>query len=123
MDCYRILGAASDTASTENKLAETYAGEVLRLGTDATGTELSPMRNAEARVTLGVIAARQGDLEQALDYGQRALAGPRLSVPSLLMVSSELGTVLGERYSSDAGAADYLEQLRHLRDTAAAAPR
>jgi hypothetical protein len=25
MDCYRILGAASDTASTENKLAESCA--------------------------------------------------------------------------------------------------
>ena len=117
MDCYRILGRTGDTASTENKLAETYAGEVLRLGTDATGTELSPMRNTEARITLGVIAARQGDLERALDYGQRALAGPRLSVPSLLMVSSELGTVVSERYSSDSDAAGYLDQLRHLRDS------
>jgi hypothetical protein len=69
MDCYRILGAASDTASTENKLAESYAHEVISLGIDATGTELSPMRNAEARITLGVIAARQGDLETAVDYG------------------------------------------------------
>jgi tetratricopeptide (TPR) repeat protein len=118
MDCYRILGAGHDTASTENTLAESYAAEVLRLGTDSTGVELSPMRNAEARVTLGVISARQGDLERALDYGQRALAGRRLSVPSLLMVSSELGTVLGERYGSDAGAADYLDQLRHLREAA-----
>ena len=118
MDCNRILGAGHDTASTENTLAESYATEVLRLGTDSTGMELSPMRNAEARVTLGVISARQGDLERALDYGQRALAGQRLSVPSLLMVSSELGTVLGERYGSDAGAADYLDQLRHLRESA-----
>jgi tetratricopeptide (TPR) repeat protein len=118
MDCYRILGASHDTASTENTLAESYATEVLRLGTDSTGTELSPMRNAEARVTVGVISARQGDLERALDYGQRALEGQRLSVPSLLMVSSELGTVLGARYGSDAAAADYLDQLRHLRESA-----
>jgi hypothetical protein len=34
------------------------------------------------------------------------------------MVSSELGTVLTERYGSDASAADYLDQLRHLRDNA-----
>ncbi len=31
------------------------------------------MRLAEARVTLGVVAARQGDLEQAIHYGEHAL--------------------------------------------------
>jgi hypothetical protein len=108
-----------DTASTENKLAETYAHEVLRLGIDSAGVEVSPMRNAEARVTLGVISARQGELAPALDYGHRALAGDRLSVPSLLMVSSELGSVVSERYGSDASAVDYLDQLRHVRDSAA----
>jgi tetratricopeptide (TPR) repeat protein len=118
MDCYRILGAAGDTASTENKLAESYAHEVIRIGTDASGTELSPMRNAEARITLGVIAARQGDLENAINYGQRALAGQRLSVPSLLMVSSELATIVSQRHGSDASAADYLDQLRNLRASA-----
>lgn len=76
------------------------------------------MRNAEARITLGVIAVRQGELERALDYGRQALTGSRLSVPSLLMVSSELGTVIRDRYSSDPGAAEYLDQLRHLRDSA-----
>ena len=81
------------------------------------------MRNAEARITLGVISARQGDIESAIDYGNRALCGQRLSVPSLLMVSSELGVVLTQRYSSDTSAVDYLDQLRHLRDTATATPR
>ncbi|MER5990590.1 hypothetical protein [Streptomyces viridosporus] len=33
--------------------------EVLRTGTDFDGTDRSPMRNAEARVTLGVTAARE----------------------------------------------------------------
>jgi tetratricopeptide (TPR) repeat protein len=115
MDCYRILGGVSDTPGTETKLADSYARDVIRLGTDATGAELSPMRNAEARITLGVLAARQGDVETAVDYGQRALAGDRLSVPSLLMVSGELGTLLTERYSSDASAVDYLDQLHRLR--------
>ncbi len=117
MDCYRVLGNGRDAASTENKLAECYAREVLRLGIDSAGVELSPMRNAEARVTLGVISARQGELEAALGYGRSALSGDRLSVPSLLMVSSELGSVISERYGSDAGAVDYLNQLRHLRDS------
>ena len=37
MDCYRLLG--------ENALARTYAGEVLRIGTDVGGYERAPMRN------------------------------------------------------------------------------
>lgn len=115
MDCYRILGSAGDAGSTENKLAGSYAAEVIRLGTDATGFERSPMRNAEARITLGVIAARQGDLEQAVAHGRRALAGERTSLPSLLMVSGELASVVKERYKADAEAADYLDQLRQLR--------
>ncbi|WP_405808239.1 XRE family transcriptional regulator [Streptomyces sp. NBC_00210] len=53
MDCYRLVG--------EDRLARALADEVLRTGTDFDGTERSPMRNAEARVTLGVTAAREGD--------------------------------------------------------------
>jgi hypothetical protein len=41
------------------------------------------MRNTEARVTLGVIAARQGDIEQAVHYAERALTESRRSLPSL----------------------------------------
>jgi hypothetical protein len=85
---------------------------VIRLGADATGFERSPMRNAEARITLGVIAARQGDMEQAVAYGRRAIAGERISIPSLLMVSGELATVVKDRFAADAEAADYLDQLR-----------
>ncbi|WP_026415434.1 hypothetical protein [Actinomadura oligospora] len=119
MDCYRLLGSKNDGAGTENRLAESYAREVLRSGTDTSGLERSPMRNAEARITLGVIAAREGDLEQALSYGKRALGGERQSVPSLLMVSRELGAVVKERYSDDPDASEYLDQLRQLRDRAA----
>ncbi|WP_246144939.1 XRE family transcriptional regulator [Actinacidiphila oryziradicis] len=71
MDCYRLVG--------EDRLARTLAEEVLRVGTDFDGTEHSPMRNAEARVTLGVVAAREGDLEQALIHGGRALQGGKHS--------------------------------------------
>src|ERR1700678_2331851 len=117
MDCYRILGEL-DTASTENKLAGWYAREILRSGLTAR-FERSPMRNAEARVTLRVISAREGELAQALDYGRQAIAGDRVSLPSLLMVSSELATIVGEQNASDAEAVDYLDQLKHLRSPAA----
>jgi hypothetical protein len=111
MDCYRLVG--------EDKLARTLAEEVLRAGTDFDGTERSPMRNAEARVTLGVTAAREGDLEGALIYGERALQGERQSVPSLIMTSRELAAVVRERYGSEPAAQEY---LTHLRDMGRAAP-
>ncbi|WP_327272938.1 tetratricopeptide repeat protein [Streptomyces sp. NBC_01224] len=106
MDCYRLVG--------EDKLARALAEEVLRAGTDFDGTERAPMRNAEARVTLGVTAAREGDLEQALIMGERALQGDRQSVPSLIMTSRELAAEVKRRYSTEPSAQDYLAQLQAL---------
>ncbi|MFD9860833.1 XRE family transcriptional regulator [Streptomyces alboflavus] len=106
MDCYRLVG--------EDKLARTLAEEVLRTGTDFDGTERAPMRNSEARVTLGVTAAREGDLEQALIMGERALEGDRQSVPSLIMTSRELAAEMKRRYASEPAAQEYLAHLRDL---------
>ncbi len=106
MDCYRLVG--------ENPLAEAYANEVIRAGTSHLGKELSPMRIAEARVTLGVIAARQDDLDRAIFFGNRALDGERKSLPSLLMVSSELGALMSSRYAKEPEAQGYLDRLQEL---------
>jgi tetratricopeptide (TPR) repeat protein/transcriptional regulator with XRE-family HTH domain len=89
MDCYRL--------AQEDRLAEIYAQEVLRKGTAPDGTELFPMRMAEAHVTLGVVAARRGDLDTAQDAGAQALAGERRSLPSLLLVASELRDEMATR--------------------------
>lgn len=72
------------------------------------------MRNAEARVTLGVAAAREGDPEQALLHGERALQGDRQSVPSLIMTSRELAAVMRQQYSREPAAQDYLQHLNDL---------
>ncbi len=72
------------------------------------------MRNTEARVTLGVTAAREGDLEQALVMGGRALQGDRQSVPSLIMTSRELAAEMRRRYNSEPSAQDYPGRLRSL---------
>ena len=103
MDCYRILGV--------NAMAENLADEVIQASTDYDGQERAPMRLAEARITLGVIRAREGDLEGAVDLGTRALTGDGKSLPSLLMVSRDLTRVLNERYSSETQTRDYLDHL------------
>jgi hypothetical protein len=106
MDCYRML--------EEDKLAETLAAEVIRSSTDFDGTERAPMRTAEARITLGVVAARQGDLEGAVNQGGQALAGARKSLPSLVMVTRDLTRVLTARYPREQATASYLDQLQTI---------
>lgn len=106
MDCYRRLG--------EDPVAENLADEVIQAGTDFDGTERSPMRIAEARITLGVVAARQGDLEQAIHYGKRALQGERRSLPSILMASRDLTKVLKDHYPAESATRSYIDQLHAL---------
>lgn len=106
MDCYRLLG--------EDRFAENLAHEVIRAGTDFDGGERAPMRMAEARITLGVVAARQGDLDQAVNYGEWALRGDRQSLPSLLMVSRELAAIVNRDYANEAVGREYLDHLNTL---------
>jgi Tfp pilus assembly protein PilF len=70
------------------------------------------MRMAEARITLGVVSARQGDIERAVHYGERALTAQRKSLPSLVMVSRDLTRVLKERFPSEQATKSYLDQLQ-----------
>jgi len=105
MDCYRRAG--------ENALATVYAAEVIQASIGEDGTEHAPMRISEARITQAVVAAREGDLAHAVSLGQQALTGNRKSLPSLLMVSSELTTLLATAGESEVSG--YLDQVRALK--------
>lgn len=106
MDCYRHTG--------ENERARELAEEVMRVSVDFDHAERWPMRIAEARITLGVVAARGGDLDEALVHGRNALAGARQSLPSLAMVARDLGQVLSTQYAEAPDAVAYLDQLRSI---------
>jgi tetratricopeptide (TPR) repeat protein len=103
MDCYRLIG--------DDDLAEMHAREIIRKTTAPDGTNLSPMRKAEAEITLGVISARNGALDEAMAYGQQALAIDRRSQPSLLMVGSELDHALQENFPNDPAVQDFHHAL------------
>jgi hypothetical protein len=103
MDCYRHLG--------DDRIAESLATEVIGAATNFDGTERAPMRIAEARMTLGVVAARQGELEQAIQHGERALSNERKSLPSLIMVSRDLTRVLKDHYPNEPVTKTYLDEL------------
>jgi hypothetical protein len=68
-------------------------------------------RRSCARGT-GVIAAREGDIEQAVHQGERALAGPRKSLPTLAMVSRDLARILKDRYPGEQATESYLDNVR-----------
>lgn len=106
MDVLRQVG--------DDRRADALADEVLANSTDWSGRLVAPMRAAEAYVTKGVVAARSGDLASAVDFGQRALEGTRQSVPSLVMVGRELGTVLVDQYPEDPDAQEYVTELQSL---------
>lgn len=107
MDAYRMAG--------DDDRAEQYAHEVIAHGTAPDGTERSPMRMAEARLTLGVVAARKGDLELAVAAGLSALTASRRSLPSLLMVAGELDGELARSFPDEPATADFHDALRSLR--------
>jgi transcriptional regulator with XRE-family HTH domain len=104
MDAYRLAG--------DDDLAAEYAREVLRKGTTPDGGERSPMRMAEARLTLAVVAAHKGELDEAIGIGLAALTNSRRSLPSLLMVAGELDAALQQRWPDVAAVEDFREAVR-----------
>ncbi|WP_328613274.1 XRE family transcriptional regulator [Amycolatopsis sp. NBC_00355] len=109
MDCYRHIG--------EDRQARELSDEVIRVSSGFNNQDRWPMRIAEAQITLGVVAAREGDLDEAVSYGRRAISTGRKSLPSLAMVSEDLAAVLRERYASEPEATEYLDQLRTIQRT------
>lgn len=106
MECYRTLG--------ETAQAESLAEHVLQRGIAANGREISPMRNSEARTTLGIVAAKRGELEQAVSMGVQAFDGGRKSIPHLLMSARQLGTELKNRFGEEARVRTYLQRARSI---------
>jgi transcriptional regulator with XRE-family HTH domain len=103
MDVHRIAG--------DDELTKLYASTVIRDNTTPDGAELSPMRVSESRLTLAIVAGREGDLEQAVDLGLAGLKGGRQSLPHLHMVGRELDQELRDRYPSEGRVGDFEEAL------------
>lgn len=104
MDAFRL--AADDRA------AEHHAHAVLALGSGPGGAERAPMRMAEARLTLAVTAARDGDLDRALAMGMAAFDAPRKSLPSLILVAGELDVELWRRFPHENATAAFRDAFR-----------
>jgi len=106
MDAYRMAG--------DDGRATYHARRVLATGIAPDGSERSPMRMAEARLTLGVAAARAGELEEAVSIGMESFRATRRSLPSLLLVAGELDVELWRRYPNEQAMKDFREALRSV---------
>ena len=104
MDVHRLAG--------DDDLAKLYANTVIRDNTTPDGHELSPMRVSECRITLGMIAGREGDLDQAVQLGMSGLKDGRQSRIHLLMVAGELDAELHQNFPGEGPAAEFSEALR-----------
>jgi transcriptional regulator with XRE-family HTH domain len=102
MDCYRILG--------DNTRAADNAHEVLRLSQRPNGTDKSPMRATEARLTLAIVSLRNGDIDHATDWARQAFTTDRKSINSLTMVTDELYHQAHTHYGKDPA----LKALNHV---------
>jgi hypothetical protein len=106
MDVHRLAG--------DDELTKHYAATVIRENIAPDGSQLAPMRISECRLSLAVVAGREGDLEQAVDLGRQALEGDRKSLPSMTMVAAELDAELRRRYPDESLTQEFREALRAL---------
>ncbi|MDA2810340.1 helix-turn-helix transcriptional regulator [Nocardiopsis sp. RSe5-2] len=102
-------GATAYTWLGWNDTAEEFAREMAeRYGPG--GAEYRPMRLATANINLGVLAARRGDLDEAVALGSAALEGERRS-GALPSWARFLLDELAARYPSERRVTDYRERL------------
>jgi hypothetical protein len=105
--CYTVLG--------DNDRAEEHALEVIAQHTRPDGSTNAPMRIAHTRVDLGIVAARRGDLDGAVTYGESAFGFDRMSVTDLLARTGELDRTIQQRYRGERLAREFHE--RHFNAT------
>lgn len=105
--CYTMLG--------DNDRAEEHADEVIAHHARPDGTSNAPMRTAQARIDLGVVAARRGDLDQAVAYGESAFEFDRKSLSDLVSRAADLDRVLQRRYPGEQLARTFHERHLHAR--------
>jgi tetratricopeptide (TPR) repeat protein len=105
--CYTWLG--------DDEPAEEYARELIAYHTRPDGSSNAPMRTAMSHIDLGLIRARHGDLDQAVDHGLTALGYERKTEASLLSHAADLDQLLDDRYPDERLAKDFHQRFGDAR--------
>ena len=105
--CYTWLG--------DDEPAEEHAHELIAYHTQPDGSSNAPMRSAMSHIDLGLISARHGDLDQAVDHGLTALGYERKTEASLLSHAVDLDQLLDDRYPDEHLADEFHQRYRDAR--------
>ncbi|WP_433475557.1 tetratricopeptide repeat protein [Spirillospora sp. CA-142024] len=103
------------TNQGDDERAEEHSLEVLSRHTRADGTSNAPMRTGDARINLGIIHARRGDLDEAVRQGLAAFDYDRQNY-DLAMRGQDLVEVLDEHYPAEPLAEQFRERLITTRE-------
>ncbi|MEV0382022.1 hypothetical protein [Nonomuraea sp. NPDC050643] len=106
-----FYAATCYTWLADDARAEEHARETIDMHTRPDGTSNAPMRVADAHIDLGIVHARRGDLDTAVDHGMTAFDIERRSLSDLVNRASDLDRVLQQRYRREALAAEFHERF------------
>jgi tetratricopeptide (TPR) repeat protein len=95
--------------------AEEHALEIMGHHTRPDGTTNAPMRTANARIDLGMVHARRGDLDAAVEDGLKAFEYDRRSLTDLVNRGEDLEQLLKDRYPGEKLALAFHERLMTAR--------
>jgi hypothetical protein len=107
---YAFYAATTTQWLGDDSLSEEYAREVFTECVTPDGTTRLPMRIAEVQAGLGIVAARRGRLDEAIDYGNRSIGHDRKSGPSLLVRIGELDVLLRRHFPNERATDDFRER-------------
>jgi len=105
-----FYAATAYTWLGDNDRAEEHATETIQMHTRPDGTSNAPMRIADAHIDLGIIHARRGDLDAAVEQGFAAFDIDRKSLTDLVNRAGDLDRVLRQRYHHEALANQFRER-------------
>ncbi len=101
--CYTWLG--------DDDRAEEHARETIQMHTRPDGTSNAPMRVADAHIDLGIVNARRGELDVAVEHGIVAFDIDRRSLTDLVNRAGDLDRVLRQRYRQEKLAKEFHERF------------
>ncbi|MEU7696522.1 XRE family transcriptional regulator [Microbispora hainanensis] len=102
-----FYAATAYTWLEDNDRAEEHALETIQMHTRPDGTSNAPMRVADAHIDLGIVHARRGDLDAAVEQGMAAFDIERKSLTDLVNRAGDLNRVLRQRYQREALAEEF----------------
>ncbi|MEV4079543.1 XRE family transcriptional regulator [Nonomuraea fuscirosea] len=110
-----FYAATCYTWLADDDRAEEHARETIQMHTRPDGTSNAPMRVADAHIDLGIVHARRGDLDAAVDHGMTAFDIDRRSLTDLVHRAGDLDRAIRQRYRRTALADEFHERFTTAR--------